>query len=138
MLNLSKKKKVIIVSFKNIFIILVHLKKKFDKNQKSKFSVKKINMERRLVPLTDEIKELSLLNVKTWDGKQLENDEAGTSQKVVNESESNEKIKDIISKLNKKSSGKFDIFVTKSTQNAKIIKDKMENSKVTKKHFYCI
>lgn len=90
-------------------------------------------MERRLVPLTDEIKDSSLLNVRTWDGKQRDDVEAGTSEKTPNDEDGNEKVKDLISKLNKKSSGNFDIFVTKSSQSAKVIREKVDtdNDKVT-------
>lgn len=89
-------------------------------------------MSRRLVPLTDEIKDLSLLNVRTWDNNQQDDDEAGPSTKLKSDKEGNLKVKSLISKLNKKSSGIFDIFVTKSTQSVKAVKEKVErkNEKV--------
>lgn len=90
-------------------------------------------MARRLVPLTDEIKELSLLNVRTWDGMQQDDDfddEAGPSEKLSTNNEGTTKVKTLVSKINKKSSANFDIFVTKSTHNAEVLK--VEKKKVEK------
>ena len=90
-------------------------------------------MARRLVPLTDEIKELSLLNVKTWDGMQQDDDfdDEGHSEELPIDEEGAVKVKALVSKLNKKSSANFDIFATKSTHCAKV-----EKKKVTLFYFF--
>lgn len=61
-------------------------------------------MPKKLIPLTDEIKESSLLNVKTWDAPSERNSEDNI-----------ETVKDIVSKINLQSKSSLNIFATKST-----------------------
>lgn len=75
-------------------------------------------MARRLVPLTDEIKDSSLLNVKTWDGSENCEENSASSQESLQENgEGSGKVKHIVTQLNKKASSKFNVFATKCTDN---------------------
>lgn len=92
-------------------------------------------MSRRLIPLTDEIKDSSLHNVKTWDGIQEEKKATASQQQNEDENECSMLVRDIVSKLNQKSSGSFNVFMTrKSSESPFITKVNVEEEsiKVTK------
>jgi hypothetical protein len=96
--------------------------------------VKKNNkMPRKVVPLTDEIKNSSLLNVRTWDGSKTTCNEENLLEKHGHENDDkNQKVKDIVTRLNKTASSKFNIFVTKNDEEMqKAGKLEEEKSKVT-------
>lgn len=91
-------------------------------------------MSRKVVPLTAEIRDSSLLNVRTWDGSEescKENKVENLTEKQEND-DGNAKVKDIVTRLNKKASSKFNIFATKCDDDSKKAgKPEEKNSKVT-------
>lgn len=75
-------------------------------------------MARRLVPLTDEIKDSSLFNIATWENENTTK-KSEPEKLPEKKDDRNEKVKDIVTRLNKKASSKFNIFATKSIENVK-------------------